>query len=60
MICELIMISSIAINPCDVKALERPYTESRKHTHCTMLTDTGRRHSIAMPCGKVYEVLKNE
>ena len=51
MICELIMIAGMALNPCNIVALEPSTLQKDK---CIAVTNTGRRYNFPMSCGKLY------
>lgn len=57
MICELVMIAGMAVNPCNVEALERaPHQLDR----CILVTKQGRRYAMNMTCGELFAQLNKE
>jgi len=58
MICELIMIGTLAIQPCQVDMLKMSYKEPE--SRCYVKMKDGTQHNIKKPCSEVYEVIVQE
>jgi len=53
MICTMIMLGAISINPCDIDRLNMSFNEP--DARCYVKMNDGTQHNIKQPCTEIFK-----